>query len=152
MNYLRTLTYRMDRSERADPLIRETVMNNKRYGRLDSSGYGRLARPQHDGSLTFDSSTQLNSAPYNRPFSTQANPKILEQNSNNKDYEEKFATVHSSTLEPITYVKHGRRGRKKKQGGSIATRRFVNSIDDHPAAISALIVDPSFTQRKSTGC
>ena len=44
MNYLRTLTYRMDRSERADPLVRQTVYNKGRYGRLDSSGYGRLPR------------------------------------------------------------------------------------------------------------
>jgi len=40
-NYLRTLTYRVDRSQRADPLVKNSILNKIRYCNLNSSGYGR---------------------------------------------------------------------------------------------------------------
>jgi len=40
----------MDRGQRADPLIRHTVMNKVRCNTLESSGYGLLGkRPNEDG-------------------------------------------------------------------------------------------------------
>ena len=43
-NYLRNLTYRVDRSQRADPLVVNSLYNKVRYGNTSSSGYGRVKR------------------------------------------------------------------------------------------------------------
>ena len=42
--YLRSLVYRADRTQRADPLIRHTVFNKMRTKNMNSSGYGKLAK------------------------------------------------------------------------------------------------------------
>ena len=42
--YLRSLVYRADRTQRADPLIRHTVFNKMKTKNLNSTGYGKLAK------------------------------------------------------------------------------------------------------------
>ena len=42
--YLRSLVYRVDRTQRADPLIRHTVFNKMRTKNLNSTGYGKSSK------------------------------------------------------------------------------------------------------------
>ena len=42
--YLRSLVYRADRTQRADPLIRHTVFNKMRTKNLNSTGYGKSSK------------------------------------------------------------------------------------------------------------
>ena len=51
-NYLRNLTYRMDRGMRADPLIRHTVLNKSRCATLETSGYGPRKTRHQDMFMT----------------------------------------------------------------------------------------------------
>ena len=42
--YLRSLVYRVDWTQRADPLIRHTVFNKMRTKNLNSTGYGKSSK------------------------------------------------------------------------------------------------------------
>ena len=83
-NYLRNLSYRIDRSHRADPLIRHTVLAKKRFNGLETSNYGRMSNTNesvlngvslmddHSSSVLFSMGQTLE----NRPFSTAAGPQM----------------------------------------------------------------------------
>lgn len=88
---MRNLTFRVDRSARPDPLIRQNAISKTRQNNsIESSGYGRSRRMVHHArsptSLMEDFSSSvlfpLTQTTFNRPLSMQA--VILMSNSNSK--------------------------------------------------------------------
>ena len=130
-NYLRNLTFRVDRGQRADPLIRHTVMNATRYGALNSTGYGRpnkkggIGRQNHGMSMFEDQSSSVlfslgSSIDKGRPFSTQA----AAQNiliSNTRD------ATRNNTLEPSSQT--GTTGKSKRKSKMRSTAEAFAPAD-----------------------
>ena len=113
-NFLRNLTYRIDRNQRADPLVRHTVLNKSRCAGLESSGYGH-SRQRTDmfktSLLDADSSSLLfpDTSSQGRPFSMQAVVVMNTAGSGRKNQPLQPIKVHKPSIKKVKAATAGKR-------------------------------------------